>query len=194
MLRWFEQASPNLRRSHSQIRYLVGAQQCCAPFGDNRCVLAHSVFVSWLCSVFYPHLALPGPAQKPPPDPPRAPKNSRHHSLHQISIALNINNKLATAMTMLKTRPHRFRIGAITKSKLSASRPQPFPEYTKGLTTEQALAFFSRITTALAEQQKFAASIGPAMLNAEDPESQADLLVEVLKNTKSINAKPCGRR
>jgi len=64
---------------------------------------------------------------------------------------------------------------------------QPFPEYTKGLTTEQALAFFKNYD-ALAAQQKFAASIGPAMLNAEDPESQADLLVEVLKNTKSINA------
>src|SRR5580704_6719542 len=48
---------------------------------------------------------------------------------------------------------------------------QPFPEYTKGLTTEQALAFFKEYD-ALAVREKFAASIGPAMLNADDSEAQ----------------------
>src|SRR5258706_14199929 len=51
----------------------------------------------------------------------------------------------------------------------------------------QALAFFKNYD-ALAAKEKFAASIGPAMLNASDPEAQADLLVDVLKNTNSINA------
>jgi hypothetical protein len=64
---------------------------------------------------------------------------------------------------------------------------QPFPEYTKGLTTEQALAFF-RNYDAVATQEKFAANIGPAMLSADAPESEAELLAEVLKNTKSLNA------
>jgi len=64
---------------------------------------------------------------------------------------------------------------------------QPFPEYTQGLSAQQALAFFKDYD-ALASKEKFAASIGPAMLNASDPTSQADLLVEILKNTKSINA------
>lgn len=50
---------------------------------------------------------------------------------------------------------------------------QPFPEYTKGMTTQQAVAFFQKYD-ALAEKEKFAAGIGPAMLNADDPESQAD--------------------
>jgi uncharacterized protein len=63
---------------------------------------------------------------------------------------------------------------------------QPFSDYTKGLTTEQALAFF-RNYDALAAGQKFDASIGPAMLNADDDEAQADLLVEILKNTKVLN-------
>src|SRR5262249_38297354 len=56
---------------------------------------------------------------------------------------------------------------------------QPFPKYTKGLSTEQALAFF-RNYDAVPEQKKFAASIGPAMLNANDSEDQADLLAEIL--------------
>jgi hypothetical protein len=63
---------------------------------------------------------------------------------------------------------------------------QPFPEYTQGLTTEQALAFFKEYD-ALAQREKFAASIGPAMLNAGDSASQADLLAEILSNTKSLN-------
>ncbi len=64
---------------------------------------------------------------------------------------------------------------------------QPFPEYTKGLTTEQAVAFFKQYD-ALAVREKFAASIGPAMLNAGDSDSQAELLAEILSNTKNLNA------
>src|ERR1700746_729436 len=41
---------------------------------------------------------------------------------------------------------------------------QPFPEYTKGMTTQQAIAFFTAYD-GLAEKEKFAAAIGPAMLN-----------------------------
>src|SRR6266705_5732091 len=64
---------------------------------------------------------------------------------------------------------------------------QPFPEYTKGLTAEQAVAFFKDYD-ALATREKFAASIGPAMLNAGDSDSQAKLLAEILSDTKSLNA------
>lgn len=63
---------------------------------------------------------------------------------------------------------------------------QPFPEYTKGLSEQQALTFFKDYD-ALAQKEKFAASMGPAMLNPGDPEAQADLLVDVLKNTSAIN-------
>jgi hypothetical protein len=64
---------------------------------------------------------------------------------------------------------------------------QPFPEYTKGLTTEQAVAFLKQYD-ALAATEKFAASIGPAMVNAGDSDSQANLLAEILSNTKTLNA------
>src|SRR5205807_1999181 len=62
---------------------------------------------------------------------------------------------------------------------------QPFPEYTKGMTTQQVVAFFKQYD-ALAEKEKFAAGIGPAMLNADDSEAQADLLAEILSTTKHI--------
>jgi uncharacterized protein (UPF0210 family) len=63
---------------------------------------------------------------------------------------------------------------------------QPFPEYTKGLTKEQTVAFFKDYD-ALAAQNNFDASIGPAMLNANDDPAQADLLAEILQNTKILN-------
>ena len=63
---------------------------------------------------------------------------------------------------------------------------QPFPQYIQGMNTQQAVAFF-KLLDALAEQQKFAMDIGPAMLNADDLPSQADLLAEILANTKTLN-------
>src|SRR5213082_3730580 len=63
---------------------------------------------------------------------------------------------------------------------------QPFPEYIQGMNTQQAVNFF-KLLDALAEQQKFAMSIGPAMLNTNDPASQADLLGEILASTKNLN-------
>jgi uncharacterized protein len=62
---------------------------------------------------------------------------------------------------------------------------QPFPDYTKGMSTQQAVAFFQKYDE-LAEKEKFAAAIGPAMLNADDSESQADLLASILAATKHI--------
>ena len=62
---------------------------------------------------------------------------------------------------------------------------QPFPEYTKGLTPQQTISFFKDLD-ALAEKENFAPGIGPAMLKADDPESQADLLADIIAGTKHI--------
>jgi uncharacterized protein (UPF0210 family) len=62
---------------------------------------------------------------------------------------------------------------------------QPFPEYTKGMSAQQALEFFQKYDE-LAEKEKFAAGIGPALLGADDSESQADLLANILAATKHI--------
>jgi uncharacterized protein len=63
---------------------------------------------------------------------------------------------------------------------------QPFPAYIQGMNTPQAVDFF-KLLDVLADQQKFAMDIGPAMLNANDPASQADLLAEILADTKTLN-------
>jgi uncharacterized protein (UPF0210 family) len=140
-------------------------------------------FFLLLCATLV--FTFPSHAQrKAPPDPAR-PK------IRAITAFINLDRaqyqqQVADAMTALKRARTVFESRDYEVQTIRIST-QPFPEYTKGLTTEQALAFFKNYDE-LATQQKFAASIGPAMLNAEDPESQADLLVDVLKNTKSINA------
>jgi uncharacterized protein len=140
-------------------------------------------FLSLLCATLI--LISPAHAQrKAPPDPAR-PK------IRAITAFVNLDRtqyqqQVADAMTMLKRARTIFESRDFEVETIRIST-QPFPEYTKGLTPEQALAFFKDYD-ALATQDKFAASIGPAMLHADDPESQADLLVDVLKNTKSINA------
>jgi uncharacterized protein len=64
---------------------------------------------------------------------------------------------------------------------------QPFPEYTRGMTNEQVIRFFKSYD-GVAAQEGFAASIGPAMLDAPEDMAQADLLADILKNTKALNA------
>jgi uncharacterized protein len=62
---------------------------------------------------------------------------------------------------------------------------QPFPEYTKGLSTDDAIRFFKNLD-GLADQHHVRLSIGAAYLSGKDGDAQADLLAAVLQNTKNI--------
>jgi uncharacterized protein (UPF0210 family) len=94
----------------------------------------------------------------------------------QVADALKM---LRRAQTTLESRGYQVQTIRIAT--------QPFPEYTKGLTAQQAVAFFKEYD-ALARQEKFAASIGPAMLNENDEAGWADVLAQILSNTKTLNA------
>jgi uncharacterized protein len=63
---------------------------------------------------------------------------------------------------------------------------QPFTEYTRGLSREQALAFLRGLDD-LAQKQGFIASIGPAMFNDSDDPALADLLAGVLATSKNLS-------
>jgi len=62
---------------------------------------------------------------------------------------------------------------------------QPFPEYTKGLSTDDAIRFFKNLD-GLADQNHVRLSIGSGYLAGNDGDAQADLLTAVLQNTKNI--------
>src|ERR1051326_6964551 len=63
---------------------------------------------------------------------------------------------------------------------------QPFPEYTKGLTPEQALEFFKAYDK-LSQQEGFTPDIGAAMSKDSDDPKQAELLARILSETQNIN-------
>lgn len=98
-----------------------------------------------------------------------------HDYQRQIADALNL---LHRAQVTFESRGYQVQTIRIAT--------QPFPEYIQGMNTQQAVDFF-KLLDALAGQQKFAMSIGPAMLNANDPPSQADMLAEILASTKNLN-------
>jgi uncharacterized protein len=62
---------------------------------------------------------------------------------------------------------------------------QPFPEYTKGVSRADALQFFKNLD-GIAQQDHLMISIGPAYLTVDDGGAQAELLADILKNTKSL--------
>ncbi len=93
--------------------------------------------------------------------------------------------QVADAMKMLRRAQTIFESRGYQVQTLRIAT-QPFPEYTKGLSTDQAVAFFKQYDE-LAQKDKFAAAIGPAMLHAGDSDSQAELLAEILLNTKSLD-------
>ncbi len=62
---------------------------------------------------------------------------------------------------------------------------QPFPNYSRGLSDDESLAFF-REYDALAVKEGFDASIGPAMLADNDDPHQAELLARILATAKTL--------
>src|SRR5437773_2304423 len=63
---------------------------------------------------------------------------------------------------------------------------QPFPLYTKGLKTEEAVAFIGKIREAAAKGRN-GLNIGPAMVNDNDDTAPVALLVEILSKV-GVNA------
>src|SRR6476660_7061051 len=63
---------------------------------------------------------------------------------------------------------------------------QPFPQYTKGMKTEEAVAFVAKLREA-ASKERSGLNIGAAMVHDNDDPAAASLLVEILSKV-SVNA------
>jgi len=92
--------------------------------------------------------------------------------------------QISEAVKFLKIAQTTFESRGFTVQTLRIAT-QPFPEYTQGLSREEALQFFKNLD-GLGQMQNVVISIGPAYLAGQDGDAQADLLAEVLKNTKSL--------
>ncbi len=62
---------------------------------------------------------------------------------------------------------------------------QPFPEYIRGISKEEALAFF-RVYDAFAQKEQFEPNLGPAMLHDTDDTAPVELLGEIFSTTHKL--------
>jgi len=122
------------------------------------------------------------------PQPAKAPQNSKPH-VRTITAFINLDRSqyqlqfaetakfLGYAKTVFESRGYTVETLRIVT--------QPFPEYTKGLSTDDAVRFFKNLD-GLADQYHVRLAIGSAYLAGTDGDAQADLLAAVLQNTKFI--------
>jgi uncharacterized protein len=93
--------------------------------------------------------------------------------------------QIADTLTMLRNAKARFELAGYEVESIRIST-QPFPEYTRGLSNQAALAFFHDLDN-LAKQENVLISIGPALMTEKDDPAQAQLLSEVLGLTGNLH-------
>ena len=92
--------------------------------------------------------------------------------------------EISEATKFLKIAQTTFESRGFTVETLRIAT-QPFPEYLYGLPRDEALQFFKNLD-GLAQIEKVIISIGPAYLAGDDGDAQADLLRDILENSKSL--------
>ena len=117
--------------------------------------------------------------------PPQAPKPK----VRTITAFINIERgryqiQVSEAVDFLTKAKTSFEKQGYTVQTLRIVT-QPFPEYTKGVSRADALQFFKNLD-GIAQQDHLMISIGPAYLAGDDGGAQAELLADILKNTKSL--------
>ncbi len=95
-------------------------------------------------------------------------------------------DQIREALTMLRKAKGAFERAGYEVQDIRITT-QPFPEYTRGMSQEEALAFLRQYDE-LALKEGFVPAIGPAMVAASDDPRNADLLGEILRSTKGLNA------
>ena len=118
-------------------------------------------------------------------NPPQAPKPK----IRTITAFLDLDRgryqiQVSETAEFLNKAKKSFEVRGYTVQTLRIAT-QPFPEYSKGLSRADALQFFKNLD-GLAQQEHLVVSIGPAYLSGENGGAQADLLADILKNTKSL--------
>jgi uncharacterized protein (UPF0210 family) len=135
------------------------------------------------CTLLLSLLALSSSAQEHPKDVAKS-------KVRAITAFINLDRaryqiQISETLQFLKYAQTVFESRGYTVETLRIAT-QPFPEYTKSLSRDEAVQFFKDLD-GLAQQDHIILSIGPAYLSGEDGDAQADLLAEILQNTKSIS-------
>ena len=139
---------------------------------------------SWLaalCLVFLP-VSVGAQTKMAEPEPPKT-------KIRCITAFVRLERpsyqlQLSEAVKFLKIARTTFESRGFTVETLRIAT-QPFPEYTHGLSRDEALQFF-RDLDGLAQMQDVIVSVGPAYFAGDDGDAQSDLLAAILKNSTSL--------
>ena len=102
-------------------------------------------------------------------------------------IRLDTNHyqqQFADTLAMLRNAKARFGLAGYEVQTVRITT-QPFPEYTRGMSKQDVLAFFHNFDV-LAKQENILIGIGPALMSEKDDPGQAQLLAEILSETSSM--------
>lgn len=94
-------------------------------------------------------------------------------------------DQIASALRFLRRAREEF-ISAGYEVETIRITTQPFTAITRGLAGPQAVSFFREFDK-LAQQEGFIADIGPAMIRDSDDPTQAELLAEIIAETRTLN-------
>ncbi|HET9284135.1 MAG TPA: DUF711 family protein [Candidatus Angelobacter sp.] len=122
--------------------------------------------------------------QSPDSSKPAVPKIRAITAFVRLDRA-KYREQVADAMKMLLAAKEAFTKAGYEVETIRITT-QSFPEYTKGLSEQQALEFF-RDYDKLSQQQGFTPDIGAAMTQDSDDPKQADLLARILAETQNLN-------
>jgi len=92
--------------------------------------------------------------------------------------------QIADTLTFLRNAKARFELAGYEVQTVRIST-QPFPEYTNGMSKQEALAFFHDLD-ALGTKENVLIGIGPALMTEKDDPAQAELLGEILAQTNNL--------
>jgi hypothetical protein len=96
--------------------------------------------------------------------------------------------KQQIADTLIMLRNAKARIGlAGYEVQTVRITTQPFPEFTKGMSKQDVLAFFHEFD-ALAKKEDILVGIGPALMSDKDDPAEAQLLAEILATNSQFRA------
>lgn len=137
-----------------------------------------------LCGILLLLLAV-FPSALPAADPPQRPKVRAITSFVTIDRA-HYQAQIGDTLKVLRSARAAFEKGGYEVQSIRIVT-QPFPEYIRGMSRKEALAFF-RAYDELAQKEQFEPNLGPAMLRDSDDPAPMELLGEILSTNKMLLA------
>ena len=93
--------------------------------------------------------------------------------------------QIADTLKMLRNAKARYELAGYEVETIRITT-QPFPEYTRGMTREAALAFFRDLDALLPSGKTSPSASAPALMTEKDDPGQAQVLAEALGKATSI--------